>query len=56
MATYKGKSETIETKIDIKLSKKLQKEKGLGPYGHTKHPGPFKGGKKVGHEKQAKKK
>ncbi|MBW1775257.1 MAG: hypothetical protein JRJ82_20580 [Deltaproteobacteria bacterium] len=52
---HKGKTKTIKSKIGVKLSKKLQKKKGLGPYGHTKHPGPFKGGKKVGHEKQAKK-
>ena len=34
--------------INLKFFKKykLQKEKGLGPYGHTPTPGPFKGGKK----------
>jgi len=48
---HKGKNKNIKTKIGIKLSKKLQKKKGVGPYGHTPTPGPFKGGKKVGHKK-----
>jgi len=45
--SHKGKTEKIKSKIGIKLSKKLAKEKGLGIYGHTQEPGPFKGGKKV---------
>jgi hypothetical protein len=44
---HKGKTEKIKSKIGIKLSKELAKEKGLGIYGHTPIPGPFKGGKKV---------
>jgi len=53
---HKRKTETIKSKIGIKLSKKLAKKKGLGIYGHTPSPGPFKGGKKVGHQKKEKKK
>jgi hypothetical protein len=41
------KTESLESKIGIKLSKKLAKDKGLGIYGQTEDPGPFKGGKKV---------
>jgi hypothetical protein len=44
---HKGKTEKIKSKIGVKLSKKLAKKKGLGIYGHTPSPGPFKGGKKV---------
>lgn len=46
---HKGKTEIIKSKIGIKLSEKLSKEKGLGIYGHTESPGPFKGGRKVSH-------
>ncbi len=53
--TYKIKhskmQETIKSKIGIKLSKKLAKEKGLGIYGHTQSPGDFEGGRKVGKKK-----
>lgn len=48
---HKGKTETIKSKIGVKLSKKLAKEKGVGVYGHTKSPGPFKGGKKIKKDK-----
>jgi len=44
---HKGKSEVIKSKIGVKLSERLAKEKGLGIYGHTKLPGPFKGGRKL---------
>ena len=44
---HKGKTQTIKSKIGIKLTKELAKKKGLGVYGHTPVPGPFKGGKKV---------
>ena len=48
---HKGKQHTLESKIGIKLSKKLAKEKGLGIYGETESPGPFKGGKKTKKDK-----
>ena len=44
---HKKKTEKIKSKVGVKLSKKLAKKKGLGVYGHTDPPGPFKGGKKV---------
>jgi hypothetical protein len=44
---HKKKTQTLESEIGIKLSKKLAKEKGVGVYGETEIPGPFKGGKKV---------
>lgn len=44
---HNKKTKKIKSKIGIKLSKKLAKEKGLGVYGHTAPPGPFNGGKKV---------
>jgi hypothetical protein len=44
---HNGKKKKIKSKVGIKLSKKLAKEKKLGVYGHTVPPGPFKGGKKV---------
>jgi hypothetical protein len=44
---HKGHTETIKSKIGVKLSKKLAHEKGLGIYGQTETP-VFKGGKKVG--------
>jgi len=54
--TYKIKhekiQETIKSKIGIKLSEKLAKEKGLGIYGHTESPGTFKGGRKVGQKQE----
>ena len=46
-AKHKGKSQTLEGNIGIKLSKKLAKAKDKGIYGDTEDPGPFKGGKKV---------
>jgi len=51
---YKNKTEEIVSSIGIKLSKKLAKKKGVGPYGHTIVPGPFKGGKKVSYQKKDK--
>jgi hypothetical protein len=51
---YKNKTEIIESRIGIKLSKKLAQKKGVGPYGHTMVPGPFKGGKKITHQKKNK--
>jgi hypothetical protein len=45
---HQGKTEMIKSKIGIKLSRRLAKEKRLGIYGHTESPGPFKGGRKVG--------
>jgi hypothetical protein len=51
---HKNKTINIESKIGIKLSKKLAKEKGLGIYGDTGDPGPFKGGKKVAKEEEEK--
>ena len=48
---HKGKKQTLESKIGIKLSKKFAKEKGLGIYGETESPGPFKGGKKIKKDK-----
>lgn len=44
---HKNKSKTMDSKIGIKLSNKLAKEKNKGIYGDTEVPGPFKGGKKV---------
>ena len=44
---HKGKKKKIKSKIGIKLSKKLAKQKGLGVNGHTKPPVKVKGGKKV---------
>lgn len=51
---HKKKTQTLESKIGIKVSKKLAKEKGLGIYGETEDPGPFKGGKKVKYSKKDK--
>lgn len=51
---HKGKTKKIKTKIGVKLSKKLAKEKGLGVYGHTESPGTFTGGKKEKKEKKSK--
>ncbi|KPK15669.1 MAG: hypothetical protein AMK69_27140 [Nitrospira bacterium SG8_3] len=51
---YKSKTEEIESSIGIKLSKELAKKKGVGPYGTTAVPGPFKGGKKVSYQKKIK--
>jgi hypothetical protein len=47
---HKGKSKVIKSKIGVKLSEKFAEEKGLGVYGHTESPGPFKGGRKLGHQ------
>ena len=47
---HKKKKIKIKDKIGIRLHKKLAKQKGLGPYGHTKSPGDFKGGKKTASE------
>ena len=44
---HKKKTTTIESKIGIKMSKKLAKEKKKTIYGDTEAPGPFKGGRKV---------
>jgi hypothetical protein len=44
---HQGRSETIRSKIGVKLSERVAKEKGLGRYGHTGNPGPFKGGRKM---------
>lgn len=44
---HKNKTQKIESKIGIKLSKNLAKEKGLGIYGDTGDPGTFEGGKKI---------
>ena len=49
--THKGKKKKIKKKIGVKLSEKLAKQKGVGVWGHTPSPGPFKGGKKLGHLK-----
>jgi hypothetical protein len=49
---HKGKTEVIKSKIGVKLSNGLAKKKGLGPYGHTETPGPFKGGRKVGQKQE----
>ena len=48
---HKGKKKTIQDKIGVKLSKKLTKLKGVGSFGETEVPGPFTGGKKIGHDK-----
>jgi hypothetical protein len=53
---HKKKTTTIKTKIGVKLSRKLAKKKGLGIYGHTPSPGPFKGGKKVKYTEKEKQK
>ncbi len=47
---HKRHTETIKSKIGVKLSKKLAKEKGLEIYGHTETP-VFKGSKKVGQKR-----
>jgi hypothetical protein len=44
---HNKKLQTVNDKIGIKLSKKFAAAKGLGVYGHTEAPGPFKGGRKV---------
>jgi len=44
---HNGKIEVFGSKIGIKLSRKLAKEKGQGVYGDTESPGTFKGGKKI---------
>ena len=49
--THKGKTKKIKKKIGVKLSEKLAQQKGVGVWGHTPSPGPFKGGKKLGHLK-----
>ena len=49
---HKGMTQTIKSMIGIKLSTALAKAKGLGVYGNTPEPGPFKGGKKVTAEAQ----
>jgi len=49
---HKNKVSTVDGEIGIKLSKKFAKAKGLGIYGHSAAPGPFKGGKKIGAVKQ----
>ena len=47
---HKRKTETIKSKIGVKLSKKLAKKKNKGIYGDTEIPGPFEGGKVVQEE------
>jgi hypothetical protein len=49
---HKKKKTKIKSKIGVKLEKKLAKQKGLGIYGETDSPGPFKGGKKVKKDKE----
>jgi hypothetical protein len=49
---HKGKTEFIKSKIGIRLSRRLAKEKGLSIYGNTESPGPFRGGRKVGKKKE----
>ncbi len=54
---HKGREEFIESKIGVRLGKKMQARTGLGRYGHTASPGSLKGGRKVKddkHEKQKK--
>jgi hypothetical protein len=53
---HKKKTEKIKSKVGIKLSKRLAKAKGVGPYGHADPPGPFKGGRKVKPDDKGKKK
>ena len=47
---HKNKTQKTASKIGIKLSKKLAKEKGLDIYGDTGSPGIFEGGKKIDRE------
>jgi hypothetical protein len=42
----------VKNKIGVKLSEKLAQQKGIGVYGHTPSPGPFKGGKKLGRQRE----
>ena len=44
---HNGKTDNRDSKIGIKLSKKLAKAKDKHIYGDTELPGPFRGGKKV---------
>jgi hypothetical protein len=49
---HKGKTKKVKNKIGVKLSEKLAQQKGIGVYGHTPSPGPFKGGKKLGRQRE----
>ncbi len=49
---HEKQTELVKSKIGVKLADKLAEEKGIGPYGHTETPGPFKGGRRVDREKE----